>query len=690
MPQLAGLDPAQVDPARGGVIDVSAEFTRAELESAARTGSPALAEAAAAATAAEQAGRLTQYLAGVPALLDRYSGTGGDPYGQAVITAAMDASRLGHTGLLSEAFLLEAAVGYLTDSQRTLAIAAWRSSALEWACDELKGAVRAVQPVPPPSGTGVAGYRVADWLEQHGGRTRWNELGPASLWAALAAHAVATGDLARLGGAARQRGLKRYAAALWTRAAAAGDAHAALGLLSCLHRTSQDIFHRAVRWAAVVSGLDDPRAIAGLLDELTEARADDAIAVLLARDPAAHVSLDDSQGIGYLLEALRKAGAGDAVAVLAARAAADASLKYPPGVAELLGALQEADADDAAAELAARAAAHTDIDAPGDFALLVYALADVGPAAGDAASVLAVRAASDTSFGRPGRVAELLDALAAIGADDAIDVLLAREPASHVSVDNAGDTAELLQALTRAGADDAVAVLAARAAAHSSLAWASDTAFLLNTLASAGSRDAVNLLVSREPAAEVRLDYARGVAELLAALEQAGADDAVTKLAARAAAQSSFDQPWHVAWLLEALIEAGADEAVEVLLARKPAANVSLHDAGGVRGLLKVLASLGAGDEVAELAVRAGTHANLDHPAEGAVVALENTLRELGANGAADFLAARTALHSADEQAARSPYGREPDGTPSPPWTWHEPRHPGILQGSSTSSPPAN
>jgi hypothetical protein len=173
--QLACLDLAQVDPACGGVVDVPTEFSRAELESAARTGSPKLAEAAAAATAAEQAGRLTQYLAGVPALLDRYSGTGGDPYGQAVITAGIDASRLGHAGLLSEAFLLEAAVGYLTESQRTLAIAAWGSSALEWACGELKGAVRAVQPMPPPSGTGVAGYRVADWLEQHGRRTRWKE-----------------------------------------------------------------------------------------------------------------------------------------------------------------------------------------------------------------------------------------------------------------------------------------------------------------------------------------------------------------------------------------------------------------------------------------------------------------------------------------------------------------------------------
>ena len=50
---------------------------------------------------------------------DRYAGPGGDPYGQAVITAAMDATRLGHASPLPAALLQEAAVGYLTGPQRT-------------------------------------------------------------------------------------------------------------------------------------------------------------------------------------------------------------------------------------------------------------------------------------------------------------------------------------------------------------------------------------------------------------------------------------------------------------------------------------------------------------------------------------------------------------------------------------------
>ncbi len=48
-------------------------------------------------------GQVTQYLAGVPDLLRRYHGPGGDPYGQAVITAAMDATRLGHASPLPAA-----------------------------------------------------------------------------------------------------------------------------------------------------------------------------------------------------------------------------------------------------------------------------------------------------------------------------------------------------------------------------------------------------------------------------------------------------------------------------------------------------------------------------------------------------------------------------------------------------------
>jgi hypothetical protein len=100
LPDLTRREPTTIDPVRGGVIDIPDQFTNDDLKAAARTGDPALAEAA---EAAGRIGQVTQYLAGVPDLLDRYGGTGGDPYGQVVITAAVDAARLGHASPLPAA-----------------------------------------------------------------------------------------------------------------------------------------------------------------------------------------------------------------------------------------------------------------------------------------------------------------------------------------------------------------------------------------------------------------------------------------------------------------------------------------------------------------------------------------------------------------------------------------------------------
>ena len=130
LPELADRDPAVIESVRGGVIDVPDRFTPADLEAAARTGDPVLAAAAAAAAAAGQDGQVIQYLAGVPDLLGRYAGHGGNPYGQAVITAAMDITRLGHATPLPAALIQESAVGYLTCPQRTKDIASWRDTAL--------------------------------------------------------------------------------------------------------------------------------------------------------------------------------------------------------------------------------------------------------------------------------------------------------------------------------------------------------------------------------------------------------------------------------------------------------------------------------------------------------------------------------------------------------------------------------
>jgi hypothetical protein len=183
---------------------------------------------------------------------------------------------------------------------------------------ELHGAVRALQPVPPVAGTGVVGYQVADYLDQHGRRTRQDQLGPASLWDALAAHADAARDLTRLAQSAQGRGLYRHGAALWTAAATLGNADAARKLISHLRQFSPGDTTRAALWAADHVSLDDPWAVRWLLRELSEAGAGDAVTALAAR-AVGHVDLDDSRAVALLLQALDEAGAGDAVTALTAR-----------------------------------------------------------------------------------------------------------------------------------------------------------------------------------------------------------------------------------------------------------------------------------------------------------------------------------------------------------------------------------
>ncbi len=128
-------------------------------------------------------------------------------------------------------------------------------------------------------------------------------------------------DLTRLGQAARDRGLYRHAAALWTRAATLGSADAARQLIAHLRQVSPDDATRAARWAAAQASLDDPRALAWLLEALLDAGASDAVTALPPGTPPAR-SASTTRERSWLLRALREAGASDAVTALAARAAA--------------------------------------------------------------------------------------------------------------------------------------------------------------------------------------------------------------------------------------------------------------------------------------------------------------------------------------------------------------------------------
>jgi hypothetical protein len=182
--ELSLYDPSSISPDYGGgFLDVPARFTAAELAAAAGSGDPVLAAAAA---AAGPDGQVTQYLAGVPGLLRRYAGPGGDPQGRAVLTVAMDATRFGLAGPLPATLLEQAAVGYLSGGSLVAGPeggpgadqAGEPGGGLAWACAVLDGAVgpvRALKPVPAAEG---AGYRLAGAHAGHRSPTcgaRWRE-----------------------------------------------------------------------------------------------------------------------------------------------------------------------------------------------------------------------------------------------------------------------------------------------------------------------------------------------------------------------------------------------------------------------------------------------------------------------------------------------------------------------------------
>ena len=227
-----------------------------------------------------------------------------------------------------------------------------------------------------------------------------------------------------------------------------------------------------------------------LLDSLGEAGADEQVAALLARDPAAHVSLDD-----------------------------------PASVVLLLGRLREAGADKQATTLADRVAVHASPD--NSWSMLL------GLTGGLAGHV---------SLDHPRSVAFLLDSLREAGADEQVAALLARDPAAHVSPDDPYSVAFLLDSLREAGADEQVAALLARdPAAHVGLDDPRGIGLMLDSLQKAGADEQVAALLARDPAAHVSLDDPRGIGLMLDSLQKAGADEQMAVLTSRLPSAGRFD-----------------------------------------------------------------------------------------------------------------------------------------------------
>ena len=179
---------------------------------------------------------LTQTLAAAPQLVAHWQDAQtAEPYGWAVLTAALDAARLGARAPLTADFLRAAAPDYCTSAQQAEAPGNWFEQALAYATGKLHGAAAALAPAGAGMGQ-IAGYTPADYLIQHASRERRVVRVPASTWDALLNYVCDAADAARLAYSAKDRLLYCYAIPLLWHAADAGDEDAAAQLADLLAR----------------------------------------------------------------------------------------------------------------------------------------------------------------------------------------------------------------------------------------------------------------------------------------------------------------------------------------------------------------------------------------------------------------------------------------------------------------------
>ncbi|MEU8718256.1 hypothetical protein [Streptomyces sp. NPDC048663] len=155
--------------------------------------------------------RITQFLAGVPALLARHRDA--RPGARAVLDAAMDARRLGCGTALPAAFLEKAAIDYLPPSVLRTLDDDWFHDALQYTTRCVHGDVALLERIRRFTGSSreERWFRLADYIEQLGRRTRSHLCPPASFWDAALEHLSQPADVSALASAAAERWRLRYA-----------------------------------------------------------------------------------------------------------------------------------------------------------------------------------------------------------------------------------------------------------------------------------------------------------------------------------------------------------------------------------------------------------------------------------------------------------------------------------------------
>jgi hypothetical protein len=611
----------------GRYISVPSAFTPAQLERLPEAGDPRLAQAARAA----EDGQVIQFLAGAPELMARYRNA--LPGAAALISAAMDARRLGMQLALPLGFLEAAAPGYLSGTDWDSLPEDWLEQALAYTAAPskgIRGPLARIRPRTTGSASEGPAYRLADYLEQAGAQERLDALPPLEFWEAARRHA-APGDLPALARHAESRGLYRQGALLRMRALASGKDLSVFRLLTCLRRVDPHSLPEAAGWIADRMDLSRPARVHAMLETLEAAgRAD--LASRLAERAAGRAALTDLRGVDDLLRDLNRFGRSEALAALGARAAEQADRAHHD-LHLLYETLQRTGSAGAVRALIARDPLRdvTDSDLT-DSMLFWEMLRHEGPGS-PVMAAHAVRAAQGIDLTQTSAVCSLLETLTERGFGDALATLLSRWPADKVDIDDPNAVGLAMRTLSSAGQLDACQGLAGRAAGQASLNTTSCMALLRELR---GRADTAADRLAERYAADAPIDDPLTL-HALSALHHSGTPASVSTLAKRLADNADLTDIRSVAALLHSLHGVGMDGLLRDQLHRVSPSRYDPAHPAEVTSLLRTLQMVGA-DQLVRKVLDLHPAATVDISDERSAMVLLDLLEELGDRQAAAIL----------------------------------------------------
>ncbi|MFJ9782628.1 tetratricopeptide repeat protein [Amycolatopsis sp. NPDC101161] len=206
----------------------------------------------------------TQVMAAGPELIRHWEEA--PAYAKGVITAALDARRVGAHAPLTRDYLADAVPGYLNEREVATALSGWLEDALDYATRLLHGATAALTPVPAGMGT-IAGYRVADYLHQYALHARRGEHLPDTVWHALVRHHHPD-DTLRLADNAYDRGRDHEALTLCHQLAGKDNGYSAVRLVVLL--AERGLVEEAIQLLRERADNGDKHAASQLADLLAE------------------------------------------------------------------------------------------------------------------------------------------------------------------------------------------------------------------------------------------------------------------------------------------------------------------------------------------------------------------------------------------------------------------------------------